>query len=327
MRNTLALSIFAAAAGTAAAQSLFSNAGPNPGTPALAASTSSLSGVAAPQGTAWSELQAGPAGDCNAAAGFSAHAAGEEGLYRLADDFEVPADSLWQIDTLRVYAFVPGHAGGSPFSAISVRIWLGKPGTPDAVVIAGDAEANVLASASLTGIYRIFNTLRAPLPPSPDASRAIWSVDASIGDTVLGPGRYWIDWQITCVNPHAPAFTPSATLASSRSTLGANALQFRFDAGPSVGQWVPIVDSGKPALTPDAAQDLPFMLFGVAIPNCNPDFNQDGNADQDDVGYLTNVIAGGENPAGRDPDFNRDGNVDQDDVLALVDVIAGGRCP
>jgi hypothetical protein len=30
---------------------------------------------------------------------------------------------------------------------------------------------------------------------------------------------------------------------------------------------------------------------------------------------------------GCDPDFNRDGNVDQDDVTALINVIAGGDCP
>jgi len=327
MRTTLALSALLAATGSASAQFLFSNAGPTPDSPALAPASASLSGVPAPSGSAWSELQAALTGECNAVAGFSVHAAGEEGLYRLADDFEVPADSLWQLDTLRVYAFVPGHSGGSPFSAMTVRIWLGQPGTPEAVVIAGDADANALTSASATGIYRVFNTLRAPLAPAPDTSRAIWSIDASLAGTVLGPGHYWIDWQLTCVNPDAPAFSPSATLTSSRATLGADALQFRYEVGPALGQWTPIADSGKPASTADAAQDLPFILLGLALPNCDPDLNQDGNADQDDVGYLTNVIAGGENPSGRDPDFNRDGNADQDDVLALVDVIAGGPCP
>lgn len=61
--------------------------------------------------------------------------------------------------------------------------------------------------------------------------------------------------------------------------------------------------------------------------SCRPDFNGDGNADQDDVEYLRAAIAGGTNPSGRDPDFNRDGNVDQDDVSALIDVVAGGECP
>jgi hypothetical protein len=60
---------------------------------------------------------------------------------------------------------------------------------------------------------------------------------------------------------------------------------------------------------------------------CDPDLNQDGNADQDDVFYLVGVLAGGENPTGIDPDFNRDGNADQDDLIALIEVIAGGACP
>jgi alpha-amylase len=60
---------------------------------------------------------------------------------------------------------------------------------------------------------------------------------------------------------------------------------------------------------------------------CDPDVNQDGNVDQDDVLYLINVIGGGQNPTGIDPDFNRDGNADQDDVTALIDVVAGGPCP
>jgi endonuclease/exonuclease/phosphatase family metal-dependent hydrolase len=65
----------------------------------------------------------------------------------------------------------------------------------------------------------------------------------------------------------------------------------------------------------------------IEAPMCDPDLNQDGNVDQDDIAYLINVISGGENPTGIDPDFNRDGNVDQDDVSALINVIAGGACP
>jgi hypothetical protein len=60
---------------------------------------------------------------------------------------------------------------------------------------------------------------------------------------------------------------------------------------------------------------------------CDPDYNQDGNADQDDVQYLVGVIGGGPNPSGWNPDFNRDGNADQDDVAALVNTLGGGGCP
>ncbi|MBI1190444.1 MAG: hypothetical protein GC200_07180 [Tepidisphaera sp.] len=60
---------------------------------------------------------------------------------------------------------------------------------------------------------------------------------------------------------------------------------------------------------------------------CDPDVNQDGVADQGDVDYLINVIAGGPNPTGIDPDFNQDGVADQGDIDGLINVIAGGPCP
>lgn len=77
------------------------------------------------------------------------------------------------------------------------------------------------------------------------------------------------------------------------------------------------VESFRPVL--NITFDLPVV--------CDPDLNQDGNADQGDVDYLINVVAGGENPTGIDPDFNQDGNIDQGDIDALLNVIAGGDCP
>ncbi|MFA6046123.1 MAG: immunoglobulin domain-containing protein [Phycisphaerales bacterium] len=62
-------------------------------------------------------------------------------------------------------------------------------------------------------------------------------------------------------------------------------------------------------------------------PACDPDLNQDGNADQGDIDYLIDVVAGGDNYTSIDPDFNLDGNVDQGDIDALIDVVAGGSCP
>ncbi|MFA6044944.1 MAG: hypothetical protein WC718_08170 [Phycisphaerales bacterium] len=69
------------------------------------------------------------------------------------------------------------------------------------------------------------------------------------------------------------------------------------------------------------------MTGTVGSAACDPDVNQDGNADQGDVDYLINVVAGGNNDTGIDPDFNRDGNVDQGDIDALLNVVAGGDCP
>ena len=81
--------------------------------------------------------------------------------------------------------------------------------------------------------------------------------------------------------------------------------------------------------SPDGA-DITLALLRVLPPNappCDPDLNQDGNVDQDDVLYLINVVGGGNNDTGIDPDFNQDGNVDQDDVTALINTVGGGGCP
>lgn len=72
----------------------------------------------------------------------------------------------------------------------------------------------------------------------------------------------------------------------------------------------------------------PVLVIEFIRPNlCDPDVNQDGNADQSDVAYLVTVVSGGPNPTGINPDFNIDGNVDQADVDALLNVVAGGDCP
>jgi hypothetical protein len=226
-----------------------------------------------------------------------------------------------------VYAYQPGAAGpGSPFNGINVRIWSGAPDAPGSTIVFGDAFTNRMASSLSAGLYRAFNTVTVPLPPAPDTSRLVWATTATLGVTLV-PGTYWIDWQLTSVNPNAAAYSPPATIGGSRGQPAWNALQFRPDAGVLVSGWFPLVDAGKPWAATDFPQDLPFLLGGTAVNTCDPDYNQDGNTDQDDVTYLLNVVAGGENPTGRDPDFNQDGNADQDDYTALIAVIAGGPCP
>ncbi|MDX2131440.1 MAG: hypothetical protein SFY69_05255 [Planctomycetota bacterium] len=70
-----------------------------------------------------------------------------------------------------------------------------------------------------------------------------------------------------------------------------------------------------------------FVLTPVFGTPCEPDFNQDGNVDQDDIACLAQVVAGDASCSAIDPDFNRDGNVDQDDIAALEQVVGGQPCP
>ena len=81
--------------------------------------------------------------------------------------------------------------------------------------------------------------------------------------------------------------------------------------------------SGNQELQPESV--IRYTL--ACPPTCNPDLNRDGNADQGDIDYLINVLAGGDNPTTIDPDFNQDGTTDQGDIDVLLNVIAGGVCP
>ncbi len=65
----------------------------------------------------------------------------------------------------------------------------------------------------------------------------------------------------------------------------------------------------------------------VPTPVCDPDFNGDGNVDQDDIACLAQVVGGNPSCSSMDPDFNGDGNVDQDDIDALAQVVGGAPCP
>ncbi|MDX2130927.1 MAG: hypothetical protein SFY69_02610 [Planctomycetota bacterium] len=86
----------------------------------------------------------------------------------------------------------------------------------------------------------------------------------------------------------------------------------------------------NPGQTPGSGtiywDDIVYTQLPRVTP-CDPDFNQDGNVDQDDIACLAQVVAGDPACSAVDPDFNRDGNVDQDDIAALEQVVAGAPCP
>jgi hypothetical protein len=140
------------------------------------------------------------------------------------------------------------------------------------------------------------------------------SEDGFESDTPSARSRYGIRWYEarTC------------SFASGDAADGVYELHISPEGG------APFESLASMSLTSPDGQDIIFggiTLTDPPAPPCDPDFNQDGNVDQDDVVYLINVVGGGDNPTGIDPDFNQDGNADQDDVVALIDVVAGGPCP
>jgi hypothetical protein len=329
---TSGLLTVAALATLCAAQSqpLYSNGSPNVSEPALALSTSSISGVTAPANSFYSEA-AGTASDVNIYTGFSAYrdASDPFGTYRVADDFNVTQENGWTLDSITLYVYVPGYTGtASPFASANVRLWQGAPGSPQPSLLWGDATTNRLLSAARTNYYRIFNTRSLPGPnpvTPPSTQRRLWEVNISLGGNTLPLGNYHFDVQLACTNPSHQAFIVPATQSGSRSATiplsEPNALIFAPNVLSSA--WTPLTDPGKPFLAPDQPQDIAFILTGTEqLYPCPADFNQDGGIDGSDVGTFFEAWSA----ADPSTDVNYDGGIDGSDVATFFDAWSNGGC-
>ncbi len=121
-----------------------------------------------------------------------------------------------------------------------------------------------------------------------------------------------------------------APLASAQLSITWSTISGGGTIASAAGPFALSATIGQPAAQPAAADGFalyPGFWSPEVVASCDPDINQDGNADQGDVDYIINVVAGGDNPGGIDPDFNQDGNADQGDVDSLINVVAGGACP
>jgi hypothetical protein len=228
--------------------------------PALATSDTTLSGVAAPAGSRWSELQP-EGGYYNQVAGY-----GFTGTLRLADDFTVPAGG-WRIDFFHFYSYRTGAPFTQPHTSYVLQIWNGPPNDPNSSVIFGDLTTNRLVSATPTivwdsslasgNVFRIFNT--SPGGTAPGTTRHIWAhkVQTQPGGLFLPAGTYWIDFQ----GGPTGGFYPSTTHTGLRGVPGANAMQWNGTTWTS-----PIVDTGLPVGAPAVPQDLVFQIEGVPEP-------------------------------------------------------------
>ncbi len=244
----------------------------------LATGATSKSGVAAPAGTQWSELQNdnGNTTESNTTLGTSCSLTAT--VFRCADNFTVPAGQTWTIDGVLVYAYQTSFTGTtSPIIAGTVRIWNGRPGDSGSTVVFGDTTTNRLGTSVDSLLWRIGNSL-IPTPTTPVTNRRIWETTLNVSPALaLGAGTYWIDWntQIAASGAH---FAPPATVVGARTQPGWNARQFN---GTS---WVDALDTGNPATAPDVAVDFPFKLSGTTgggatTQTPNVDFDGDGKTD------------------------------------------------
>ena len=206
----------------------------------LSTGATAANGTTAPAGYTYSQLQL----DAQSF-GFSANPTNN---LSLADDFTVPEGQSWNISSMTFYAYSTNYAGTtSPFSVVRVKIYNTNPSVGNPTAIWGDLTTNLFDSSKNAFMYRIGAT--------PDNNRRIWWIRANT-PVSLGPGHYWIEYQIGTTNPAASNFLPPSTIPGAVTQPGYNAMQ--HDVAANV--WAPVLDGTY-------AMDMPFM---VKYSTCTP---------------------------------------------------------
>jgi hypothetical protein len=171
-------------------------------------------------------------------------------VFRIADDFVVPAGGGWNVASMTHYAYSTGAVAPS-VTALTLRIWNGSPADATSTVVWGDTTTNRLAAGSnaMTNIYRYFNA-------TCGTTRQVQTSTITVG-TTLPAGTYWVDWDAT--TSAASIWAPPVTITGQRAKPGGNAIQFTGTA------WQPITE-GTPGTTPPLfPQDMAYVLNGTAV--------------------------------------------------------------
>jgi len=222
----------------------------------LSTGATAKSGVAAPTGYTWSELQSntGSTTESNTTTGYQVTS--NENAF-LADDFTIPPGSQWQISSIDFFGYDSGYTDTTnPYTTVRVNIYSSDPSVAGAVSIFGDDTTNRFLSGENAFIYRIGNTaVPASSPSSTSTSRRIFKIKANTPVT-LGPGTYWIKYQLDNVVLANGGSSPLVTVIGSRGLPGFNAKTYDTVANT----WSPIIDKGKPSTAPDVNMDIPFII-------------------------------------------------------------------
>lgn len=168
--------------------------------------------------------------------------------WRIADDFTITDSSGWTIDTITFFGYQIGSpTSPSPLSELNYQIWDDSPGQVGSNIVFGDTTTNRLLSSSWSNTYRVTETTTGS-----NTDRPIMANPSSAG-VFLGPGTYWLDWQIIGSSSLSGPFANPITITGTTAT--GNGLQFN----ESTSTWVPVFDAGDP-------QGFPFIIHGSVVP-------------------------------------------------------------
>jgi len=164
--------------------------------------------------------------------------------YRLADDFQVPAGSEWEVHSITFCAYQTGSTVYPTIDAMYLAVYDDVPTTGE--IVAGDPFANVMTSAVWSLIYRV------NFDDSGNTDRPMMACTASLPvPWVFSEGNYWLSMQADGSLSLGP-WNPPVVIWDQMET--GNGIQ-SFDGGIT---WTPVYNGGH-------AQGLTFYLEGSAL--------------------------------------------------------------
>jgi hypothetical protein len=230
----------------------------------LSTGTISKSGVTAPAGYTWSELQNDTGNNLvsNGNPGFPAYSDNLNNSFILKDNFFVPAGQRWTVTGVDLFYYQPNYTGTiPPINNLSMYLYTNPNCDSSSVcgqLISSTQQTSVLGTDAM--MYRIFNTVVPAPGVTQSLNRKIWKIRVNI-NAVLAAGSYAINFT-TIATDGGGVFFPSVTVPGVRSIFGWNAAindgsTFNFDR---------ISDNGSPVTIPPVDQDLPFNIIGTSVP-------------------------------------------------------------
>lgn len=230
----------------------------------LSTGATSASGVAAPAGYTWSEVQSdtGNTTESNTNFGYSAYYLADGSTsFAIADDFTVPTGESWSVDSFDFFLYQTNYAGSvPPIDQLRVQLYSGNP-SAGGTVVAGDLTTDVFDSANSgeAFIYRTGNSVTPAPGTVPGTARKIWQVRGTLAST-LPAGTYWVVFQGHATN-NAAFFSPPVTEVGVRGLASWNGQQLTVPTTT----WSNLIDAGNPATAPDFAQDMAFFVNGTVL--------------------------------------------------------------
>lgn len=173
--------------------------------------------------------------------GFRASNTSTGVVYRVADDFTIPASTTWSIDSIIFYGYQTGASTTSTITQLDFVIWNGLP--DQSTIVYGDTTMNLLDQTSWANCYRgvHYDLL--------NVQRPIMRVAHNLPGTQLGPGTYYLDWRYAGTLTSGPWANP---IAIPNQAVTGDAMQKGGTA------WNNIMNNGN-------GQGLPFVIKGTVV--------------------------------------------------------------